>query len=452
MTERIPATKSSASRAVKLEKAFHWIWGGQAVSITGSQLSAITFQLIAVTSLHASSSQMGVLTAAQTFPYLVLGLLIGVVVDRSSRRTLLVISDLSRSAVLLVAAVLAIEKHLSIHVMWAVVCLTATFNLVFDASLGAYVPEILKPHHWSIANSRLSATLSAGEVAGPAIGGFIVQAVAAPFVVLLDALSYVFSAACILISKPAPGQRPPDIAAQRTTESRTRIYNPIPGIVEGLRFVITHPVLRILGFWSAIWNFAWSAVIAVLVLYESRVLHVGSASIGLCFAAGGIGGIVGALLANVLGKTFSPGSVLVYAPFVGAAGAATILIPHAHPSSSLAFGLFLFNAGQSAFGVNMQTTRQMVTPPFLMGRMDTTMRLCFTGMSSLGALTGGFIGSNKGPHVSIVLGILGLFVAAIGLRVSPLAKLIGLGKGLAEPSHSYNDIDAKEARRENVGS
>jgi hypothetical protein len=73
-------------------------------------------------------------------------------------------------------------------------------------------------------------------------------------------------------------------------------------------------------------------------------------------------------------------------------------------------------------------------------------------MSSLGALAGGFIGSNKGPHVSIVLGILGLFFAAIGLRVSPLAKLIGLGNGLAEPSHSYNEINAREARREHVGS
>jgi hypothetical protein len=114
----------------------------------------------------------------------------------------------------------------------------------------------------------------------------------------------------------------------------------------------------------------------------------------------------------------------VYEAFVGATGAAILLWSGDHARVALATSLFIFNVGQSAFGVNMQTTRQLVTPAFLMGRMDTTMRLCFTGMSSLGALTGGFIGSQFGLQGSLVFGIAGLFVTAVGLRTSPLATLV----------------------------
>jgi MFS family permease len=91
--------------------------------------------------------------------------------------------------------------------MWGVVCFTATFILVFDASLGAFIPELLKPSQWSGANSRLSATVSAGEVTGPAFAGFIVQVFAAPVAFLLDALSYIVSAICVALCGPS---RPTD--------------------------------------------------------------------------------------------------------------------------------------------------------------------------------------------------------------------------------------------------
>ena len=97
------------------------------------------------------------------------------------RRVLLIGSDIARCATLLAASVLTLEQHLTTHVMWGVVCLTATFNLVFDASLGAFIPELLLPSQWLGANSRLSAT---GLV--PGLAGYIVQALSAPVALYLN--------------------------------------------------------------------------------------------------------------------------------------------------------------------------------------------------------------------------------------------------------------------------
>ena len=409
-------TGDSIPDLVKSKRAFTWIWRGQMVSITGTQLSGVAFQLIAVSSLHSTVFEMGVLTAAQSFPYLFLGLFIGVIVDRSSRRRLMIISDLLRAMILATSVVLAMDNRLTIHVMWFVVVLIATFNLIFDASLGALIPEILLPDEWSSANSRLSATASGGEVAGPAIAGYIVQTFAVPLTIFLDALSYLVSAVCIAQCQTTLPQAPKPIKAEK--------QNVMRAVGEGLRFVVGHPILRIFGFWSAIWNFSWSAVLAVIVLFASRVLQISPYGVGLCVALGGIGGVVGASFANLLAKTFTRGRVLVYAPLLGASGAALLLLSSDHSGVLLGLGLLVFNAGQSAFGVNMQTSRQMVTPPFLMGRMDTAMRLCFTGMSSLGALSGGLWGSRFGVHSTLIFGIAGLFLAAFGILLSPLNRLV----------------------------
>ena len=90
----------------------------------------------------------------------------------------------------------------------------------------------------------------------------------------------------------------------------------------------------------------------------------------------------------------------------------------------LAIGLFLFNAGQSGFGVNMQTCRQEVTPRELLGRMDTTMRVSITAMASIGALTGGYIAAHAGIRTTLTFGASGLFFVALGLASSSLERRV----------------------------
>jgi MFS family permease len=412
---------SSQLQSIKLPNAFRWLWTGQSVSLIGSRLSALSFQVIAVSTLHATSSQMGILTASETIPYLVFGLFVGVLVDRTSRRRLLIGCDLVRFVILAAACLLAFTGRLNLPLMWAIVCIVSTFNLIFDSALGAYIPQILARTQWLRANSRLSITQSASEVAGPGLAGYLLQAVAAPAVMLIDGLTYAISALCILIGRPTALSSTP----QPSHPSPLTELNLWSSIKQGASFVYAHPILRIFAIWSAVWNFSWSALLAVFVLYATRSLSLSPRSIGLIFAVGGIGGVTGSAIAGPLAAKLSRGRVLVCAPAIGAAGGALVFAARgAHAFVILLLAMFLYSLGESAFGVNMQTCRQEVTPFELMGRMDTTMRLCFRGMASLGALTGGFIGSAFGLRTTILSAVCGLILTVLGLQSSGLSHLV----------------------------
>jgi MFS family permease len=350
-----------------LSSRFRLLWTGQSISLIGSQLSTLAIQIIAVNFLHAGAMQMGYLTASQTVPYLLLSLFIGIVIDRTSKRRLLIGADLIRFVTLLFAAVLAAVHHLTIPLLCGIVCFIATFSLIFDAALGALIPQLYDSRQRLIANSRLSITLAGSEVVGPSLAGFLLQILSVTGIMLIDAATYLISALCVLFALPRGLHQPKTVIvpSQRVT---VPILGVLPAFVEGIRFVCFQPILRTFAIWSAVWNFSWSAVLAVFVLYASRTLMMSPALIGLVFAIGALGGVSGAFAAPSFTRRWSHGRVLVTAPLIGACGGAVLLLAHlTHPPVMVALGLFLYNFGESSFGVNMQTCRQNVTPFELLG-------------------------------------------------------------------------------------
>jgi MFS family permease len=383
---------------------FSVLWIGQAVSIIGSQFSNLSIQMIAVTILRANPTQMGFLTASQTFPYLILSLFVGVLVDRVSKRSLLLMADSVRAVALIAAAALLMLGHMSVSVLCSIVCFISLFTLVFDAALGAAIPELFEPNQRLAANSRLNMSLAGGDVVGPTMSGFALRLAGTTGTMLLDSISYLFSALCVFWGIPK------GMKAGKKTEAR-RSVGVLRSVAEGIAFVSANRVLRILGTGSAIWNFSWSAVLAVLVIHGVRDLKLTMVQIGFVFASGGIGGIAGSLLGWRLVKEFRQGPVLVLTPLIGIAGGIVLLLPSkSYPFFVSALALFLYNLGESSFGVNMQTVRQAVTPLHLMGRMDTAMRFCFKGMASLGAVVGGMVASQFGLRTTLLLGVMGLVV------------------------------------------
>ena len=164
---------------------------------------------------------------------------------------------------------------------------------------------------------------------------------------------------------------------------------------------------------------------SIFVLFATRDLKMTSASVGMVYAAGGFGGAVGAYAAGHFAKRWSRGRVLVTAPIVGACGGAILLLASGSSAALItAMGLFFYSLGETSFGVNMQTCRQEVTPTTMMGRMDTTMRLCFRGMASLGALSGGYIASRFGVRAAIFGGVVGLCLTVMGLNLTRLKERV----------------------------
>ncbi len=129
-----PDKRRSAQTNQALNAAFYWLWGGQSISLAGSKLSSLSFQLVAVSTLHASASQMGVLAACDSIPNLLLGVFLGAIVDRASRQRLLIQSALGGGGVLLISAIVIFAGYMSIHVMWVVACLIGTPLKSFGSS------------------------------------------------------------------------------------------------------------------------------------------------------------------------------------------------------------------------------------------------------------------------------------------------------------------------------
>jgi predicted MFS family arabinose efflux permease len=390
---------------------------GQGVSIVGSQFSSLAIQMIAVTALQANPAQMGFLTASQTLPYLLLSLFIGVLVDRYSKRALLLWADGMRAAILVSAAALLVLGHMTVWELCAIVSSISLFTLIFDAALGAVIPELFEPGLRISVNSRLNMTLAGGDVFGPSLSGYALRMAGVTGTMLADAFTYLISAVCIFRGIPQG----------RKTSEENMAHIPRIGIfrsvAEGVSFVATHRVLRILGIGSAIWNFSWSAVLAVLVIHCIRDLRLTTIQIGIAFAAGGVGGIVGSLLGWHLGRIFQRGPVLVFTPLIGIAGSLLLLTSlQGYVFLITALALFLYNLGESSFGVNMQTTRQTVTPLPLMGRMDTAMRFCFKGMASLGAIAGGVVATRFCLQTTVLLGVTGLIATFVVFIASSLRK------------------------------
>ena len=165
-----PAAKL-LSQPLEVSCNFGVLWVGQAVSIIGSQFSSLSIQMIAVTLLRANPTQMGSLTASQTFPYLILSLFVGVLVDHVSKRSLLLMADSVRAVTLIAAAGLLVLGHLTISALCAIVCFISLFTLVFDAALGAAIPELFEPSKRIAVNSRLNMSLAGGDVVGPTMSG-----------------------------------------------------------------------------------------------------------------------------------------------------------------------------------------------------------------------------------------------------------------------------------------
>jgi MFS family permease len=191
-------------------REFLKFWAGAAISDVGSQVTLLAVPLIAALTLQATPWQMGLLAAAGGAPILLVGLFAGVWVDRVRRRPVMIATDLGRAALLLVIPVAAVAGVLCIEILYAVLLLTGALTVLFDVADMSMLPSLVASDRIVEANSKLQSTAAAAQVAGPSVGGVLVSLMTAPFALLADALSFLFSAAFIAgtrVSETAPDTR-----------------------------------------------------------------------------------------------------------------------------------------------------------------------------------------------------------------------------------------------------
>jgi predicted MFS family arabinose efflux permease len=384
---------------------FRRFWVGESISFLGNQVTDLALPLTAVLLLGATADQMGILTATWYLPYLVFGLPAGVWIDRMRRRPILVGLDLAAAAIVLVVPIAAWAGLLRIELLYLVSFLLGSTVVVFTVAYQSFVPTLVGRADIAPANAALEATTSITTIAGPGIGGLLVQLLTAPFALLLDAASFLVSAT--LIGSIRVDEPPPIPDAERRPM--------LEQIAEGIRYVVRTPVLFALVRGGTIHNFFSRMIDALFVLYATRSLGLDPATIGLVLAAGGPGSFVGSLLATRIPARLGLGRTIWGAQILTAA--ARLLIPLAGggallSAGTLAASMFVLGLVRTVFNVNQVSLRLAITEDRMHGRLNATMRFVMWGVTPFGALAGGLLATTAlGIQGTLVLAGLGTLVA-----------------------------------------
>jgi len=395
------------------------LWAGQTVSLFGSQVTLVALPLTAVLVLGATPVQMGLLSAAASTPAFVFGLLAGAWVDRGRRRPIMIWANLGRAVILGSIPFAAALGALHLEHLYVVALLSAVLGLGFDTAYRSYLPALVALNELVEGNSKLAVSGSAAEMTGPALAGVLVQLLTAPLAIVLDALSFLISAVSVAtISQAEP--IPPSKAV------RTGIWT---SIGEGVRIVVHHREIRVLIGSASLFNLFDAVMFSIYVLYVVRELGIAPAALGLIFAIGGTGGLLGALISNRIAGRFGGGPTMLGALVLAVGG--DLLIPLAGGSPTvrvgvLAAGEFIVGAASTVYGVNVTATLQSLTPARLQGRVHAADAVLGNGLGPLGALAGGFIAEMLGLRTAVIVGALGTSLALPWLILSPVRSWRGV--------------------------
>ncbi|MFD7732972.1 MFS transporter [Kitasatospora phosalacinea] len=395
---------------------FRRFWAGQAVSQFGDRISELALPLIAVGTLEASTAQVAGLTAALWAPNL-LAVLLGAWVDgRTDQRRLLVLADLVRAAALATLPAAALFDALTLGQLYAVAVVTGTAGVLFGNAYAPFFAHLVPRSAYLAANSRLSSTRSASQLAGPALGGALVQVLTAPVAVLADALSFLASALLVGGVRTDPPTRPagpPDGAVR----ARAR---------QGLAFVLRHPYLRAsLGCCTTV-NFFTFVGYSLTVLFAGRELGLSAGRIGLAFAVGATGSLLGAVGAPALSRRIGIGRTVVLGAVLFPAPLALLVLADGPPwarTGVLAGAEFLSGLGVMLFDVPLNALQAAVVPDHLRSRVFGAFATVNYGVRPLGALLGALLGTTLGLRPALLTAAVGGTLAVLWLLPSPVPRV-----------------------------
>ncbi|MEU4194270.1 MFS transporter [Kribbella sp. NPDC026611] len=392
-------------------RGFVKFWVADAVSMVGSAVTGLALQVVAVVTLKASGTEVGILNAARWVPYLLFGLVAGVIVDRYRRKPLLVGADFARAVVLAVIPVAAAFDVLTLPLLIAVVLVFGTLSLAYDAAHQSFPPSLVPADLLMPANSRLEQSAAVVQTGGPVLAGALIKLLTAPGAILVDAASYLVSGLLLATVRP----RTEEVA--RGTDQPRHLGREIR---EGLRWVYRSSTLGPLAVTSHVWFVFQGLLTTVYVLFVLNTLALGAFWLGVIYAFGGVGSVIGATASGWAGRRFGVGPAIIACRWV--APVAYLTAPLAGDTT---FGIVLLCAGQFVFGISLGVDspielsyRQSITPSSLLGRMNATMRSLNRAAIVVGAPVGGLLADHFSTRTALWVGVAGMVVQAVLLTRS----------------------------------
>jgi MFS family permease len=392
------------------------LWVGETISLLGSQTTMLALPLVAALTLNASPIQMGWLGTLQYIPWLLIGLFAGAWADRLRRRPIMIVADLGRAVLLGFIPFAALGGFLRIEHLYVIGFLVGILNVFFEVAYAAFLPSLVSREQLVEGNSKLQTSASIAEIGGPGLAGWLIQVVSAPIAMIVDSLSFLVSAmflSWIRTPEPNPG----------AFERRKPIFQEI---LDGLRIVLKHPILRAFALTSTFSNFFLDVHLALYILYVTRELGIEPVLLGAMYTIASVGGLIGSLLAERVVRWFGIGRVLIGLQIL--VGISALIIPLAGRQlfvavPLIAFAQALWGMAAVIFVVNASSIRQAIVTKELQGRVMASMRFLTWGISPFGFLLGGTLGEHLGLQSTLIIAGLGMLSSFIWLFFSPLRSM-----------------------------
>ncbi|WP_344123550.1 MFS transporter [Streptomyces blastmyceticus] len=393
---------------------FRLLWCGETAGKFGASVTGVAMPLVAVSTLHAGTFEVGLLTAAAWVPWLVIGLPVGVWVDRMRRRPIMLAAAAVSCLLFAGVPVAAWAGRLSIGLLLTVALLTGTAAVFFQTAYSAYLPGILEPEDQPEGNAKLHGSASAAQIAGLGSGGLIAQLAGAVNGMFANAATFLVSLLCLSGIR----HREP-----RITGTAHRPKSLVGEVGEGLRLVAGDPWLRTLTLFGAASNLALMGYQSILVVFLVRGVGLGPGPVGALIAAAGTGGVAGAFVARrVAGRVGTARATLL---FELGLPVFALLIPLTTGGAGVVLfvaGGFCVSAGVVAGNVVKASFQQRYCPPGLLGRLTATTAFLNYGTIPLGALLGGTLGTALGIRTAMWITTAGVPLAALILLFSPIGR------------------------------
>lgn len=394
------------------QQLFRRFWIGQTVSLFGDQVTLIALPLVAVLVLDAGPAQMGYLVAAELVPNLLFSLHAGALIDkRGRRRDVMIATDLGRGALIATIPLAYAFDSLSMEQLYVVAFLAGTLTVLFQVASASLFSTLVPREDYVAASSLLYGSRAFSFVAGPTVGGTLVQFFRAPLALLIDAVSYLFSAAFLASIHPREAE---------TEESEES------GVVDGLRYIWRTPTIRAALAGTATINLFNFMFWALFVLFATRTLDVSPGTLGLVLGAAAVGGVIGSIVTGRVGRRIGIGPAFVF----GCAlfPAPLVLVPLADGPQTVVLAMLFAAEFFSGFGVMiLDITAGAIfaaqIPERLRARVSGAYSFVNNGIRPIGSIAGGSLGAWIGLRPTLWIATLGALLGVLWLLPSPLPRL-----------------------------
>ncbi|MBT2441034.1 MFS transporter [Streptomyces sp. ISL-36] len=391
---------------------FRTLFSAAVLSHLGTNVGLVAVPLVAVEELHAGPGEVGALATFSTLAFLLIGLPAGAWVDRMRGRRVLIAAEAARGLLFASVPVAWWCDTLTLGQLYAVVLLSGCAMVFFDVTGQSVLPQLVPRGGLVQANAAMVSLMAVTNVAGRGAGGGLVQLLTAPLAVAGTAVSHLASAVRLLWLKEraaAPAAHP-----RRREPLRAQI-------AAGVRHVLGNRELRALALSAALTNLGSQILNTMMPVLFVRELGLSAGVLGIYWAAGGVGLLLGSRCARAVAARVGFGRTLGLAGLLLAPAGLLVPLVGRGPwlwVAGVGWLLAMFKTGMdNVLGVSL---RQRMTPDAMLGRMNATFRFLLTGALAIGAAVSGVLGEIVGVHPTLWVGGALLATAFLPVFLSPV--------------------------------